>query len=186
MQVYKKPHVLIHYIPIELSNTWGFPPLLYPVRRELMICTNHVIIKLKFFILPRISKIYLKAEIATVTESVQATGVLPESPESDLVDETLTELDPGQGLVMKTLGVARPTTPVPTTDDSAEEGDEDISNSSKKMHKNNLHQIRDLYSSVRDDSKRLNFQLEQLEDLLENTFGVSVRHKHKEKEGTIH
>jgi hypothetical protein len=42
-----------------------------------------------------------------------------------------------------------------------------------------MNDIRDLYTSVRDDSKRLNQQLEQLEDLLENTFGVPVTNKEK-------
>ena len=68
----------------------------------------------------------------------------------------------------------------PEERDETSDLDSENTNVEKKVDLNSLNEIRDLYSSVRDDSKRLNLQLEQLEDLLENTFGIEVTRKEKE------
>ena len=78
---------------------------------------------------------------------------------------------------------SRPGTPIlypPEDKDETSDLDSENTNVEKKVDLNSLNEIRDLYSSVRDDSKRLNLQLEQLEDLLENTFGIEVTRKEKE------
>lgn len=74
----------------------------------------------------------------------------------------------------------------PEERDETSDLDSENTNVEKKVDLNSLNEIRDLYSSVRDDSKRLNLQLEQLEDLLENTFGIEVTRKEKEGNKQTH
>ena len=74
----------------------------------------------------------------------------------------------------------------PEERDETSDLDSENTNVEKKVDLNSLNEIRDLYSSVRDDSKRLNLQLEQLEDLLENTFGIEVTQKEKEGNKQTH
>ena len=122
-----------------------------------------------------------------MTESVNAVGLVPTTPDTpDSDDGKKPMLKIKTDAVIKPFDIltasVRPKTP-PGDEESEPENSENSEMELKKVDNNCLNEIRDLYSAVRDDSKRLNNQLEQLEDLLENTFGVDL--SHKEKEGKL-